>query len=344
MSEMTFEDAEKALDAAFEADGMNPETGNSPGDWQNRDTELPLDFANEGTGAPPQAPTQPATEPQTPVAPEQPTQPTAEESFAERFDPNSLPPELLPAYKMMQADYTRKRQADAEAVRLREQYAGVDLGAAAELLQTVQNPQGLLQFVQEASGWLAEQGYAEFEDPQYEYGTEAPTEGAGTTSPQLAESLSSLVDADPTMAPLAEAVQAMQARLDQFESGAEQRLAAEREEQAMLQAMGELQRQENIIRGSFPVYDDEDIDAIYEIASFHDGDLFAAQQSYEQAFARRLGRYVGRKGEVTPGVTPIGGPSGEQPVAELGYDPLDPKAAHNAALETLKLIESQSEV
>jgi hypothetical protein len=340
MSEMTFEQAEAALDAAFDADGMNPETGNSPGDWQGSQTELPLDFANEGR--PPgqtqqQAPSTPDV-PDTPVAPEE-TQ-SAEQSFAERFDPNSLPPELLPAYKMMQADYTRKRQADAEAVRLHEQYAGVDLAAATELLQTVQNPEALLSFVQEASGWLADQGYAEFEDPQYEYDTETPS-APGT--PGLAESLSSLVSEDPSMAPLAEAVQAMQARLDQFEQGSNQRLAAEREEQVMLQAMGELQRQENIIRGSFPTYTDEDIESIYEIASFHEGDLFAAQQSYEQAFARRLGRYVGDKGTPTPGVAPMGGVTAPGQVAELNYDPLNPKDAHKAALELLQQIESQPE-
>jgi len=333
---MTFEQAEAALDAAFDADGMNPETGNSTGDWKPNDGFDPANqgLVPQGTPAPStDATPAPAVEP---VVPAQPA-PT-EDIFAERFDPNSLPPELVPAYRLMQADYTRKRQQDAEAVRLYEQYQGVDLGAAAELLQTVQSPEGLLSFVQEASAWLAEQGVAEFEDPNYEYDYEDKPESAA-----LKGTLDSLVDGDPSLAPLAEAVTSMQQKLDRFESTQSERLAAEREEHQLLQAMGELQRQENIIRGSNPEYSDEDVEAIYELASFYDGDLLQAQESYEGQFARRLGRYVRHKGTAVPGVTPIGAPTGAAP-AQLNYDPSDLKDAHRAAMETLRLIESQPEM
>ena len=325
------ESALAQLDAAMASDGI------SEGSQPALSAPAPdgFDPANEGL---PSGETQqpsvatPAEQAPTPVAPEQPA--AQEDSFTERFDPNSLPPELVPAYKAMQADYTRKRQADAEAVRLVSQYQGVDLGTAAELLQRVQDPQGLLSFVQEASEYLAEQGLAEFDDPA----------AGATTDDQnnLSQALDALASSDPEMAPLAEAVKAMQARLDSFEQGTSQRLQAEREEQAVLQAYGEIQRQENIIRTDNPQYTDQDVDAIYELASYYDGDLLQAQQSYEGQFARRLAAYLARKEAAPTPAVPTGLPQAvQQP--ELGYDPLDPKQAHEAALATLRLIESQSD-
>lgn len=340
MSEIDVGALSAQLDQAMESDGIDNIAGmpESPG------REAPLNFANDDTGqAPQQAATPEPTTPE-PVAPAE--APAQADSFAERFDPNSLPPELQPAYRLMQADYTRKRQQDAEAVRLYQQVQeqGIDLDAAAQLYQTVQSPDGLLTFVQEASRWLESQGLAEFEDPSYEYGYEEANPPQAPASPDLAGSLQSLVQEDPSMAPLAEAVQAMQARLDQFEQGAQERLAAEREEQAMLQAMGELQRQENIIRSTYPTYTDEDVDDIYALSAYFDGDLMRAQEAFEQAFTRRLGRYMGTKeAQPTQGVAPMGGaPAGAAP-AELDYDPLNLKDAHQAAMETLRLIESQPE-
>lgn len=42
-----------------------------------------------------------------------------ESTFTDKFDPNSLPPELATAYKQMQADYTRKTQ---EIAQMRKQF------------------------------------------------------------------------------------------------------------------------------------------------------------------------------------------------------------------------------
>lgn len=326
------EDAVAALDAAMASDGMtdggNPQQVlGAPADgFDPHNSGLP-----QGETQTPNAATPPAEAP-APVAPETPA--VVEDSFTERFDPNSLPPELVPAYKAMQADYTRKRQADAEAVRLAQQFEGVDLNAAVQLFQGIQDPNQLLQFVQEASQWLADQGLAEFE------GTEDPAQTIDQNN--LSQALAAVASGDPELAPLAEAVQALQAQVDGFRHEQSERLAAEREEHAFLQAMGEVQRMENVIRTDNPHYEQHDIDAIYELASHHDGDLLAAQQSYEATFARRLGRYMQAKDTAPAPVVPTGLP---QPVQqpELGYDPLDPKQAHQAALEVLRLIESQAD-
>jgi len=317
-----------ALDSAMESDGMvvGPQTSvvTPPADG--------FDPANEGlsqgeTSAPNVAtPAQP--EGQVAPAPDAGT----EDSFTERFSPDALPPELLPAYKAMQADYTRKRQADAEAIRLVQQYQDVDLGTAVELYQRMQDPNALLDFVQEASDYLASQGYAEYED--FNSASE-PTFDQNN----LQQALDSL-SGDPEIAPLAEAVKQMQAQLQSVQQQTSERLEAEREETQMLQVLGEIQRQENIIRTDNPMYSEDDVNAIYEIAAYYDGDLLTAQQSYEAMFARRLGGYLGAK-EATPAPAIPAGMPGGIPTPELSYDPLDSKSAHAAALETLRLIESQ---
>lgn len=320
-----------ALDAAMESDGMVVGEGTSvvspPADG--------FDPANQGLSqgetVAPNAATPEQSEGQVAPAPDA----AAEDSFTERFDPNSLPAELLPAYKAMQADYTRKRQADAEAIRLVQQYQDVDLGTAVELYQRMQDPNALLDFVQEASEYLANQGYAEWETVD-SVGVQPQTAAENN----LQQALDNLAAGDPDLAPLAEAVKQMQHQLESFQMEHSERLEAEREETQMLQVLGEIQRQENIIRTDNPQYGDDDIDAIYEIASYYDGDLLAAQESYEAMFTRRLGRYMGAK-EATPApVIPAGTPGGI-PTPELSYDPLDSKSAHAAALETLRLIESQ---
>jgi hypothetical protein len=45
--------------------------------------------------------------------------------FAQNFDPNSLPAELLPAYKQMQSDYTRKSMEVAQQRKSIEKYAPI---------------------------------------------------------------------------------------------------------------------------------------------------------------------------------------------------------------------------
>lgn len=343
MSEFAVPDsAVAALESAMEADGIVD--GGQPGQVFNT-PDNGFDPGNTGlsqgeTATPADAATQPAQDAapvapeQTPVAPD--ATPAAEDSFAERFDPNSLPPELQPAYKLMQADYTRKRQADAEAIRLAEQYQGIDLDAAVQLFEGIRDPDGLIRFVQEASEHLAAQGLVEFDDPAAPVGT--PTPSADQNN--LTQALDALAQGDPELAPLAEAVKSMQARIDSFESSQEERVAAEREQTEFYQALGEVQRAENVIRTDNPHYDQDDIDSIYEIASHYDGDLLAAQARYEASFARRLGRYMQSKESTPDNAAPTGLP---QPVQtpELSYDPLDPKQAHAAALETLRLIESQ---
>ncbi len=353
MSEFAIpDDVVAGLDNALQADG-----GNFGG---NDDPELSEVFTDrdapaqgitqQGDQNPSVATTPEAqTPPVAPAAGEGDPQPVApadgtpeEDSFTDRFDPNSLPPELQPAYKLLQADYTRKRQADAEAIRRMSQYEGVDLDTAVALLTRVGDPQGLSQFIQEASDYLVSEGFAEFDDgiAQAQQQGVNPAVQPGTQD-NLQQALAA-AQQDPDMAPIVQQIQAMQQQLDGFRSESEQRLAAEREETQWLQVLGELQRQENVIVTDNPHYKPEDIESIYRIASYFDGDLFKAQEAYEADFARRLGMYMHAKDSAPTPTVPTGLPT-PQTAEAVGFDPTDMKQAHAAALDLLKIIESQPE-
>lgn len=326
----SFEQATEALDAAMAADGM--ENGNVS---ETLSPDLPFNPSNEG---PPQGLNTPsdAATPQDPA----PAAPSVE-PFTEKFDPTTLPPELLPAYKSMQADYTRKTQAIAEQGRQYEQYGDLDIETAAQLMQRVSTPQGLQAFVQEAQDWLVEEGFTPAEARQAVADMQQPQDPANDPF----KGLDALVQSDPELAPLAQAVQALQQQVSGFEHQQSERLAAEREQAEALQALGEIQRMENFIRNEHPEYQDSDIESIYELAAYHDGNLIEAQESYEAMFANRLGRYLQSKNipAQQPGVQPLGSPSNAGPPANPDYDPLDPNQAHEAAMEVLRVIEAAAD-
>lgn len=101
---------------------MNPEQGNPAVEpvqpEQNQNPEFALDADREVVlnpeGKEPEAPQEEAVQPY-----------TAEEirqQGIDKLDPNRIPPELVPFYKSMQADYVRKTQAVAEQRRQIEAY------------------------------------------------------------------------------------------------------------------------------------------------------------------------------------------------------------------------------
>lgn len=330
MSSMSFDDAVAALDSAMEADGM---VGGNPASTLELDT--PFFPANDG---PSQGGEQtPTATPETPAAPVAPA--VEAEPFTEKFDPNTLPPELLPAYKSMQADYTRKTQGLAERARQFEQYGDLDIETAVELMQRVSDPQGLQAFISEASGWLEEQGFTPAQARVA--ATQAAQDAADGPAGDPFAGLDALAANDPELAPLAQAVRALQAQVSNIDQDRADRLAAERAQAQELQVLGELQRMENFIRSENPQYTDADVEAIYELGAFYDGNLIQAQQAYEARFADRLGRYLAAKDVPAgaPSVQPLGIPVG-QPEGRADYNPLDPKQAHEAAMELLRHIEA----
>lgn len=323
---MDLAEAEAALDAAMDADGAGESANSQPYDLGPGNG---FDPANEGLSQG-DAPIQDAPPADDPVAP------VEVESFTEKFDPNTLPEELLPAYRSMQADYTRKTQSIAETKRQLEQYGDVDIETAAQLMQRVSTPEGLAAFTTEATQWLQAQGYSaqEAQDAVFEQVQQ-------TVENDPFSGLDALVNDDPDLAPLAQAVKALQAEVQSVRTEQQSNFEAERQKTETMQVLGELQRMENFIRAENPQYSDSDVENIYELAAFYDGNLIEAQQRYEAQFADRLGRYLSSKG--TPvGVQPVGTPGGP-PVIDTDFDPLDPKQAHEAALEMVRRIENESD-
>jgi hypothetical protein len=141
---------------------------------------------------------------------------------------------------------------------------------------------------------------------------------------------------DPELAPLRGAFDAMKGELDQLRSSIAQERAqaqAEAEHQALI---GELQRMESVIRTSRPDYQEQDIDAIYELSSFYDGDLLKAQQRYENIVGERVQRYLASKGSVAsaPANQPVG--DGTATTAQPGDAPKTLEDARKEAEAFLK--------
>lgn len=272
----------------------------------------------------------PSGAPQAPT----PAAPAAEESFTS-IDPALLPPELAATYKSMQADYTRKQQALAAERTQYEQYGPPDeLQAARELYQAIQDPSNWEQLHAELTAAMQEQGLSPAQAAVAATQTLQEQSGAPAAgAPDLASFL-----ADPELAPLAQHVQALQARLDEQENLAAEAHQAAQVEQEQMALVGEYQRQEMAIRQNNPSYTDGDIDAIYELSSFHNGNLLAAQQRYDAIFQDRFSRYVDAKNGAA-GTLGLGSPSPASSDVSTGPI-LDANLAHKAGLAALAALEA----
>lgn len=229
------------------------------------------------------------------------------ESFT-GFDPSTLPEDMQAVYRSMQGDYTRKTQEIAELRRQYESFsdAGVDPNTAlqaVEFLQQLNTDPAFATYVadqiQQNAGVLDDsQGY-EYED------TSDYVEGYENLPPALAQELE---------------------EMRQFRSEM-------MEQQAYQESLEDLEAMENTIRVSNPHYTDEDMEAIYSLAYATDGDLFAAQDTYNQIQQRLLGGYLQSK-QVPHGATPA--PNAPSSVPSPGFTNLED--AHKAAMEVVRNI------
>lgn len=261
----------------------------------------------------PEAVTQEAVEPTSPA--NEPSDPTPADTFDQgAFNPDQLPPELQPGWRQLQAAYTRKTQELAEERRQLEALTGTlgnpeQVREAMELFTAIQNPQNWVQL------------HAELSDAMQQFGL-TPAQADQAAAEALAETqsptpdLSGLAD-DPDLAPLAKRLEEMQSRLDHLDAERQHALVAREAELEQRQIMASLVEDVNQIRSANPTYDDDDIASILEISSYHNGDVFAAQQSYEAGVQRRLGRYLAGKQsaqEVAQSQAPAGSTAHSTPV------------------------------
>jgi hypothetical protein len=230
------------------------------------------------------------------VEPEAPEAP--EDTFdGGQFNPDELPEELQPGWRQLQGAFTRKTQEMAGT--LREAEALLGLGVDAE---TATHAVDLYSRINDPSNWPAL--YEQLGQVMRQNGIEVPgaAEAPAAQTPVASDvddaQLDALVEADPDLAPLVATIRAqradlarvdsVQARLDALET--ERIAAAEEAEQMRLynEELSRIQAEEARIREAFPSYKDEDVNMVYEMSSFHNGDLVKAQERLESYVQSRV--------------------------------------------------------
>jgi hypothetical protein len=192
----------------------------------------------------------------------------AEDTF---FDPNNLPPEAIPAYKLMRAKWTQAMQETRATQKSYESLGDVERARmAVEFTQRMENDPNfqnqLYQALQQRLGVnpQAQQQTAEteYEDDETEY--RLPPEWKNTMSK----------------------IEALEQRLAQKEQADMWAVEANR-----------IAAQEMAVRKDFPDWDEEDIESVHHIAQSAQfgGDLRAAAAYQAQQEARVLQRLISRK-------------------------------------------------
>lgn len=237
---------------------------------------------------------------------------TDSDSFT-KFDLNSVPEEYRPfvesAYKQFQGDYTRKTQDLAEQ---RKALEGLDPNAAREAIQfvdAIQNdPQYALAVHQTLTEQLTAAGYS-------------PAQAQAEASRQLSEFDNGGDDwegEDYGVVP-----PDVQRKLDELEAWKSQQEQTQRQQQWEM----ELTRQSMAIQQANPSYEQDDMDAIFQLSWSTNGDLFKAQQAYDAITQRGAQRYFAEKAGVPSGQPHSSGP------AETPQVPKTMEEGHAMALE-----------
>lgn len=240
-----------------------------------------------------------------------------------QFNPDDLPEELQPGWKQLQAAFTRARQRESAQVKEAEAFLGLGVdaetaGYAVDLYSQINDPSNWPALYEQLGQAMAQNG---IEVP----GSQAAPAAPATTAPSVDDAqLDALVEADPDLAPLVATIRAqradlarvdsLQARLDAQEAQA--LAAAEEAEQMRLHAQ-ELQRiqaEEAQIREAFPHYKQDDVDMVYEVSTFHNGDLVKAQERLESYVQSRVTAALAGKGRPkTASAPPAPTPKKQEP-------------------------------
>lgn len=239
--------------------------------------------------------------------------PDTTESFTS-LDPNSIPEELMPYYKSMQADYTRKTQTLAEQRRAIEALEGVDPTMAVQAVQFVDRLQSDPTFALEIHRGLT-----------------AALEQSGLMPHEAEQAATQIMQEEVNQ-------NQMQFEQDSYEDPRLQELLEWKEQHEQrdleLQIQNALERQELAIRQSHPDYTDDDVNAIYQLAFAYAGDLNAANQVYQGIRDSFMSRYLEQKSSVPNSPPPATG------YADAPQQLTNPNQIHDAA--TRRLIEAMN--
>jgi hypothetical protein len=249
--------------------------------------------APEAPAAEQAAPEVVASAPKGESEPQTEEQPAGDSEVFAPFNPDTLPPELVPAWKQLQGAFTRKTQELAEREKQFEALGPVeDIEQAVDLYTRLSDPENWPQLHQELTEALEEAGMT-------------PRQAEAEASRMVGEATDGgfeLDTDDPELAPYAKAIRAereartaLQARLDAFESRQNALAETEEAERAQQYRIFEMNRQAAAIRQANPGYDDTDIGMTVKLGSFYNDDLIGAQADLEAYVAHRMERYLASK-------------------------------------------------
>ena len=286
--------------------------------------------AIEGVETPAAAPAEPSNQPavETPATPEgEATEAVTEEapdSFT-KLDPNALPEELQPYYKALQADYTRKQQEAAPWRKLGDEL-GVEspdaLKEAAELYAYLQDPNNLYGLYQQLGQTFGGQ------EPV------APATPAVEPSSELGfESLE-----NPAVAELKQELDGLKAYLGERE-------VAQQQEALQWQLLGEMNRQEALLKEQHPDWGEEEWNAVWNASVATDGDLVAAANHVSAAQQAAIVRLLNSKAQAaeTPGLVPAAPARIGEAVQEQDYSDPEMRDLTKQAVEYVRGVVNQSE-
>lgn len=234
-----------------------------------------------------------------------------------KFNPDTLPEELRPGWQQLQGAFTQKTQELAERNKQFEALGDVEsLQQAAELYRTIQDPNSWPQLYEELTQALTQQGRLPGQKPE----PEVPAIPAVNS-----DALAALAQ-DPDLAPVAQAIQGLQAQVEEAQRQHQADREAAQREQQQLAMIGELQRQQNVIQAGHPEYGESDMASIYELSHAFEGNLLRAQERYQSMQDKILSDYLASKSQVEQ--TPVAPVAGGSTVAAAA--PFEPKTMEEA--------------
>jgi hypothetical protein len=321
MSEMSFEDAVAALDAAVAQDeGETPELPGVPETPAAPEQAPPAPTTPEGETPAPQDPARKRDEFGRFVSDEPETE--APETFdSGKFNPDELPDELKPGWKQLQAEWTRKTQALAEE---RRQYEGIDPEEARQALAlygALKDPDYLVQFYGELKTALEAQGLTprEAEAEAARQIEEASTDPHEDPLAKLGE--------DEELAPIAREFKTLREELKALKAERESERLERDEQEAQLKLASEMLEQEQYLREN--KFSQADINRCHELSPWYDGDLVEAAKALVSIKNEAIEEYLAQKGAVPTGATPV---PGREMTSEVPTEIGDLNEAMQAAL------------
>lgn len=263
------------------------------------------------------------------------TEPASDTFDSGQFNPDTLPPELQPGWKQLQAAFTQKTQTLAERQRELEtqaqQFEGIDPSAAREALElytNLQDPSYLVQFHSELSAALQAQGLSAAQAS--EEAARRMDGAVGQPQGSVSDSLSTL-RSDPELAPVAEEITSLRQMVLQMQSERESERTQQLEVQRQMAIAGEQIRQEAaLVEQGF---NEKQLQRVHQLSGAFGGNLLMTAEAFRAVREEALSEFVLQKGAVDVGVGALGG-TGSTSVIPTQIESLD--QGEKAALEHLR--------